>query len=171
MKTFSFALVLTGLAVAQGPDYTTISGSLRANQAVAKTNLVKAAEKMPEDLYNFAPTPDVRSFGALIGHVADANNTFCSGAAGEASPNPGIEKSKKTKSELVAAIKAAFDYCDKVYGALTDQSAGQIVKFRNTDRTRAWLLTFNSQHSYEHYGNIVTYMRLKNLVPPSSEKK
>jgi uncharacterized damage-inducible protein DinB len=111
----------------------------------------------------------VRTFAQLVGHLADANNAFCSAALGVANPNPGIEKSKSSKADLVAALKAAIELCDKAY-EINDTQAVEIVKFRNQERSRISLLQFNSFHSNLHYGNLITYLRLKKITPPSSER-
>jgi uncharacterized damage-inducible protein DinB len=138
--------------------------------SMAKNNLVKAAEKMPEENYSFKPTPEVRSFAQLVDHVSDANYGFCSAVLGEKPPVSGVEKSKTTKADLVQAIKDSFAYCDKAYDGLTDAAATQMVKFFGQERPKLAILEFNNMHDFEHYGNIVTYLRLKNIVPPSSER-
>lgn len=138
---------------------------------IVKNNLVKAAEKMPEENYAFKPAPEVRSFGQLVGHVADAQYSFCSAALGEKSPAPGIEKSKTTKADLVLALNEAFAYCDKAYNGMTDAHAAEMVKFFGREQAKLTVLAFNNAHNDEHYGNIVTYMRMKGLVPPSSESR
>jgi len=136
---------------------------------IVKNNVTKAAEKMPEDNYAFKPTPEVRSFGQLVGHVADAQYSFCSAALGEKNPALGIEKSKTTKADLVQALNAAFAYCDKAYDGMTDAHAAETVKFFGGEHAKLTVLSFNNAHNDEHYGNMVTYMRIKGLVPPSSE--
>ena len=138
---------------------------------MVKNNLVKAAEKMPEENYSFKPTPEVRSFGQIVGHVADAQYLFCSVVRGEKNPAPGIEKSKTTKADLVKALNDGFAYCDKAYNAMTDAQAAEMVKFFGQDRAKLTVLSFNIAHDDEHYGNLVTYMRMKGLVPPSSEQR
>jgi uncharacterized damage-inducible protein DinB len=138
---------------------------------MVKNNLVKAAEKMPEENYSFKPTPEVRSFGQIVGHVADAQYLFCSVVLGEKNPAPGIEKSKTTKADLVKALNDGFAYCDKAYNAMTDAQSAEMVKFFGQDRAKLTVLSFNSAHNDEHYGNLVTYMRMKGLVPPSSEQR
>lgn len=165
-------VLLAGAMVlsAQAPDLKTLSGGAQALHNMTKRAIVGAAEKMKAEDYDFAPTSGVRTFGQLVGHVADAQYLFCSAAAGETNPAPGIEKSKKTKDDLVAALKEAMAYCDKVYAATTDSNATQIVKFFGGERTRLNVLSFNTTHNYEHYGNMVTYMRMKGLVPPTSER-
>ncbi len=134
-----------------------------------KTTLLRSAEKMPEESYGFKPTEAVRSFGQLIGHVADAQYMFCSAVLGEKNPAPRIEKTKSSKAELVASLKSAFAYCDKAYEGLTDASASETVKLFMDDMPKIDVLTANAMHSVEHYGNVVTYLRLKDIVPPSSE--
>ena len=156
---------------AQTPDLKTLSGGARALQNQTKAAIVAAAEKMKAEDYEFAPTTGVRTFGQLVGHVADAQYLFCSAASGETDPAPDIEKSKKSKDDLVAALKKAMAYCDNVYTGTTDSNVAQVVKFFGGERTRLNVLSFNTMHNYEHYGNMVTYMRIKGLVPPTSERK
>jgi uncharacterized damage-inducible protein DinB len=134
-----------------------------------KPNLIKAAEKMPEENYSFKPTPEVRSFGQIVGHVADAQYMFCSIVLGDGTKPPGIEKSKTTKADLVKALNDSFAYCDKAYEGMTDAHAAEMVKFFGRDMAKLTILSINIAHDDEHYGNIVTYMRIKGLVPPSSE--
>jgi uncharacterized damage-inducible protein DinB len=131
--------------------------------------VIGAAEKMPEQNYSFKPTPDVRSFGQLVGHVADANYMFCSQASGEANPAKNIEKTKTSKGELVAALKDAVAYCNTAFGSMTDAKGSQMVKLFNFDLAKLSLFSLNTAHTDEHYGNMVTYMRMKGIVPPTSE--
>ena len=168
MKTYVLLAVICVLAsplVAQNP----LSVSHKGVYTIAKTNVIRAADKMPEENYSFRATDAVRTFGQIVAHVADAQYLFCSATLGEKNPSPGIEKSKTTKADLVKALNEAFAYCDKVYDGMTDAHAADMVKFFGRDTTKLAVLSFNSAHTMEHYGNIVTYMRLKNLVPPSSE--
>jgi uncharacterized damage-inducible protein DinB len=161
----SFILLLATTLGAQNP----LSKETLGLFGMTKTNLIKAAEKMPEEHYRFRPTPEVRTFGQLVGHVADAQYLFCGAVKGGEVPRPGVEKSMTSKDDLVAALKQAMAYCDTVYSELTDEQAAQAVKFFGRERTKLGVLNFNMGHNYEHYGNIVTYMRMKGLVPPSSE--
>jgi uncharacterized damage-inducible protein DinB len=131
--------------------------------------VIRAAEKMPEENYSFKPTPDVRSFGELVGHVADANYMFCSQASGEANPMKGLEKTKTSKADLVAAIKGAVAYCNKTFDSMSDAKGSQMVKLFNFNLAKLTLLSLNTAHTDEHYGNMVTYLRLKGIVPPTSE--
>jgi len=138
--------------------------------ARVKTILVSAAEKMPEENYNLKPTEAIRSYGQLVGHVADAQYMFCSVALGEKNPGLKIEQTKTTKADLVAALKEAVAYCDKAYDSMTDASGSQMVKLFDMDLPKLGVLNINNMHDMEHYGNMVTYMRLKNIVPPTSEQ-
>ena len=134
-----------------------------------KDVLLRSAEKMPAENYSFKPTDAVRSFGQILGHVADSQYYFCSAALGEKNPAPKIEQTKTSKADLIAALKGAFAYCDKAYDGMTDAAAAQTVKVMGGDKPKPIVLTINNMHTLEHYGNLVTYMRMKNIVPPTSE--
>jgi uncharacterized damage-inducible protein DinB len=137
--------------------------------AAVKGILLRSAEKVPAEDYNFKPTEAVRSYGQIIGHVADAQYLFCSLALGEKNPAPKVEQTKTSKADLIAALKEAFTYCDKAYDGMTDVSGTQMVKLFGNNTPKLDVLTVNNMHNLEHYGNLVTYMRLKNIVPPTSE--
>lgn len=159
-------LAPTALASAQdNPQSTWTKGAY----GMIKMVLLRSAEKVPEESYGFKPTEAVRSFGQIVGHVADAQYSFCSIVLGEKNPALKIEETKTTKADLIAALKAAFAYCDKAYDGMTDSSGAQIVKLFGNDTPKLSVLTVNQMHNMEHYGNLVTYMRLKNIVPPTSE--
>jgi uncharacterized damage-inducible protein DinB len=147
-----------------------ITASERGFYALVSGEVVAAAQKMPEENYSFKPTPDVRSFGQLVGHVADAQYGMCSTAAGETSSPKGIEKTVTSKADLVAALKDAVAYCNKAFAGMTDAQGSQMVKLMNYNVARLSVLSVNTAHTDEHYGNMVTYLRLKGIVPPSSER-
>ena len=134
-----------------------------------KNILVSSAEKMPEENYSFKPTDSIRSYGQIVGHVADAQYNFCALALGEKNPGLKIEQTKTTKADLVAALKDSVAYCDKAYDTMTDASGAQMVPLFGTTMPKLGVLNINNLHDMEHYGNMVTYMRLKNIVPPTSE--
>jgi uncharacterized damage-inducible protein DinB len=136
---------------------------------IAKSDILRSADKIPDDLWSFQPTPDVRTVGQLFAHVADAQYEFCGTVAEGKAPEKDIEKTAKTKTEIVTALKEAFAYCDAAYTKMTDASAAQITTFFGRKVTQIGLMDFNVAHTMEHYGNLVTYMRLKGIVPPSSE--
>jgi uncharacterized damage-inducible protein DinB len=132
--------------------------------------LLRSAEKMPEEDYTFRPVDTVRTYGQIIGHLADAQYLFCSTASREKNPDLKIEKTKTSKADLVGALKDGFAYCDKVYDAMTDVAAIQTVTFFGNDVPKFTVLSINIGHNMEHYGNLVTYMRIKGIVPPTSEQ-
>ncbi|MCI0525807.1 MAG: YciI family protein [Acidobacteria bacterium] len=137
-----------------------------------KRVIIASAEKMPVEHYSFKPTPEVRSYAELVGHVADGNYLTCAPVKGEPNPQKEIqhtEKTAKTKDEVIKALKASFDYCDAVFNHLTDATLKENYKQGERERPKASMATLNVYHGGEHYGNIVVYLRLKGLVPPSSE--
>jgi uncharacterized damage-inducible protein DinB len=146
-----------------------ITTSERGLYGFISGSVVAAAEKMPEANYSFKPTPDVRNFGQLVGHVADANYMFCAMATGAANPAKNVEKTMTAKADLVAAIKDAVAYCNKAFEGMTDASGSELTKFRSFQLARLSLMSLNTAHTDEHYGNMVTYLRLKGIVPPTSE--
>jgi uncharacterized damage-inducible protein DinB len=157
--------VLSGLALAQNP----LSTDTKFWYDTIKKDVIRAAEKMPEENYSFKPAPTVRSFGQIVGHIADDQYYFCMTAKGEKSDKE-FEKTLTAKAALVSALKESFAYCDAVYANFKDADATKPVQsFAGPKSLLSWL-SFNYAHTYEHYGNIVTYMRIKGLVPPSSEK-
>ena len=168
--TVTFVLINCA-ALAQAPDLKSVSGYPKMVQKQVTAWIERAAEKMPEEEYAFKPDPASRSFGQILGHIADADYLFCSTILGESSPSPGVEKSKTTKAELRAALHDAFTYCNRAYDALTDAGANETVKAFGQERNKLGALWFNASHNLEHYGNLVVYMRLKGIVPPSSDPK
>jgi uncharacterized damage-inducible protein DinB len=170
MKLLGTVLMATGVALAQTPDLKTASGYPKMVQKQVTGWIERAAEKMPAEEYAFKPDPAVRSFGEILGHIADANYLFCSGVVGENNPSPGVEKARTTKTELASALHDAFAYCSRAYDTLTDANANDTIKAFGQERNKLGVLWFNASHNLEHYGNLVVYMRVKGIVPPSSEK-
>jgi hypothetical protein len=177
---FAFAALLVVPVALLGQEKSQSPSALPANPITASEKgfysfvsnaVVGAAEKMPEANYPFKPTPDVRTFGQLVGHVADASYMFCSQATGEANPGKDIEKTKTSKADLVAALKDAVAYCNKSFDSMTDAKGSQMVKFFNYDLAKLTLFSINTAHADEHYGNMVTYLRIKGIVPPTSENQ
>jgi uncharacterized damage-inducible protein DinB len=133
--------------------------------------ITTVAEELPESTYAYRPTPEVRSAGQLVGHVANAQYMFCSTALGEPAPQKeDIEKTRTRKTELVTALKESTKYCDRAYSQ-TDRAAQQSTKLFGEQRTRLFVLGLNAAHNAEHYGNLVTYLRLNGIVPPSSRQR
>jgi hypothetical protein len=145
----------------------TEAAAIKASYNGIKNNLNGAAEKMPDDQYNFKASPDIRTFGALIAHVADSQARTCSAIAGSTPPESA--GSKTAKADLVAALKASFDICDGVINSLSDEDASKTVSMgRGGPRSKFAVLWGIIAHSNEEYGYLAVYMRLKGIVPPSS---
>ncbi len=166
LGTLLICLITPAVAMCQENPLSTFN---KTAYGAVKNILLRSAEKMPEENYNFKPTDAVRSYGQILGHVADAQYMFCSIELGEKNPDLKIEQTKTSKTDLIAALKGAFAYCDKAYDGMTDASATQMVNLFGGDTPKLSVLTVNNMHSLEHYGNLITYMRLKNIVPPTSE--
>lgn len=165
------ALSAVGTLSAQAPQTPAAAPSLAAEAKAAyngiKNNMTKMAEKMPEENYAFQPVKEIRTFAALVGHVADAQARACSATMGE--PKAVNAASKTTKADLVAALKESFTICDAAFDALTDANATEAIRGPRGQRTRVSVLNGVTIHSNEEYGYMAVYMRLKGIVPPSSE--
>jgi uncharacterized damage-inducible protein DinB len=161
-----------GVGAALTPSTAT---SINNMHMTIRRDLLESAEAMPAADYAFKPTPQIRSFAELVGHVASANNYFCSMAKGEAPPSTvNFERTVTDKAALVKALGSALSYCDAVYKETTDANANQPVKLAGPggtgQSTRALVLMFNTTHNNEHYGNVILYLRLKGIVPPSTAR-
>lgn len=171
------ALILASLiavpALAQSPAPSANPGvdAAKTTFTIMSRYFTAAAEQLPEADYSFRPVETVRTVGQLIGHVAGANNMICAAALGEAQKaEDDIEKTVTTKAGLVAALKASNEYCARAY-AMTDAAAAGRTTLFGQDQSKAFALSLNAAHVGEHYGNMVTYMRIKGLVPPSSQPR
>ena len=135
-----------------------------------KNNLLKSAEKMPDGDYSFKPTPDIRSFAEVLGHVITAQSRSCAAAmGGDAKP---VDASGKTsKADVTAALQDSFSICDKAFAALTDANASESIKTPRGQSSRLGLLVGTLAHDSEQYGLIAMYLRMKGLVPPSSDRR
>ena len=168
------AAVVLSAATAKAQTGDSISQAIRQAWDDAKGNLRQSAELMPEGDYGFKPVDSVRTFGQILAHTAGANYVFCSAARGEKSPFPEdhFEKTATTKAAITKGVADSIAYCDAAYKALTDQSAAAAITmpFGMGSRPRASALIGNTGHVQEHYGNLVTYFRIKGMVPPSSRR-
>ena len=159
------AVCFAGGLQAQNP----LASDTRFWYTAIKGFVIRAAQKMPEENYSFRPVDTVRTFRPdCRPHRRRSSTLFCSTVKGESKPTE-IEKTVTSKADLIDNLKQAFSYCDAVYDSFTDAHAADKVKTFAGERTKLSILSFNYAHAYEHYGNIVTYMRIKGLVPPSSE--
>lgn len=164
----------TGQAPPQPRSAATVVVSLAQNAwAGAKRNIVESADQMPEADYGFKPVDTVRTFGQILAHVADSNYFYCARSKGEAPPVPDgtLEKTATTKAAIVKALGESVAYCDAVYASLTAASAADVVKAGDNQIPRVQPLFSNVSHNVEHYGNLVTYFRMKKMVPPSTKRE
>ena len=144
--------------------------ALRAVWESVSGHVLRSAEQMPESDYGFRPVETVRTFGQQIAHVAGAQYSMCAAALGEPPKEEDeIEKSMTTKAQLVAALRASSEYCRRAY-AQSDADAARPITMYGQARTRMYALALNATHDGEHYGNLITYLRIKGMVPPSSQR-
>jgi uncharacterized damage-inducible protein DinB len=163
--------VLASLANAQIspslPNPTTAPNPLTKTLSIFRSNMqdkiMKSADAMPESKYSYRPTKDVRSFAEILNHVAFISYTLCSNAKGEVPPTTASGKGSKT--EIMAYLKGAFDYCDGVYSGFTDAHLNDPANFFGAETNKMFILTQVGNHDALHYGNLVTYLRLNGLEP------
>ena len=136
-----------------------------------REDVVRSAERMPAEHFDFQPTPDVRTFGQLVGHVATNLYVMCAAAGAESNPHPTIVgQTVSGKADLVDGLKAAYEYCEEALASLNDVNGLNKVT-ASREGTRLSFLVAAIEHTSLHYGNMVTYMRLKGLVPTSSDRR
>jgi len=171
-----FVFTLTASAAsAQGPAQqgpVSLSVSLQRSYAAIKSNLMLAAEKLPEADYGFKPSSmaEVRTYGQLFGHVANAQFNACSAARGVPNPNMGVNNEQKTvRAEIIKALADSFAFCDPAFAALTEANGAEIMTQGRGQVARSAILAGLIAHSNEMYGTAGVYMRAKNIVPPSTE--
>ena len=175
MRKAVLTVVALAFSVATAAAQNPVSNAIRSSWNEVKRDIKESAEQMPEANYSFKPTPEVRSFGAILAHVAGASYVFCAAAKGEKSPfaEEAFEKTATTKAAIVKVTNDAIAYCDGAYTAATDATLGQMVAapFGTGQVPRANPLIGQIGHDNEHYGNLVTYFRIKGMVPPSSKRQ
>jgi uncharacterized damage-inducible protein DinB len=132
-----------------------------------KEHILAAVAKMPEDGFSFKPTPDIRSFAEVVNHVTEAQGHTCPAVSGDAMPAAGAKPT--SKAEVISALKASFDACDKAFDSLTDANASSVIKTPRGERTRLGTLVGNISHDQEQWGILSVYLRLKGIHPTGSE--
>ncbi len=166
------ACVVVGLMVA-APAFgqgSPMPGEVQKAYAGVKANVLKAADKMPADAYSYKPTPDIRTFARVVNHVTEAQFRIC-GASNHTDPaGQKVPPETADKAAIVEALKASFAECDKAYAGLTDANMSEVLNAGPFTRSRLGLMWGNVSHDNEQYATLALYMRLKGLVPPSSEK-
>jgi hypothetical protein len=174
LSLLSGMILVASAAAAQPPAAGPVGTAVGLQRAYAqlKTTITLSAEKMPDADYFFKPTPDIRGYGQLWGHVADAQFGQCSGAKGVPNPRQGQPTFEMltTKAEIVKAVADSFAFCDDAFSSLTDESAAQMISNgRGGQQSRVTALTGVLVHGSEMYGIGTVYLRLKGLIPPSTD--
>jgi hypothetical protein len=162
------SLILSGVALGQSSP---LASEVQTAYARLKPNIVKAAEKMPPEDYGYKPTPDIRTFARVVNHVIEAQFHIC-GAANHMDPaaSPKVPADTADKAAIMEALNASFAECDKAYAGLTDANITEMLQAGPAKRSRLSLLWGNISHDNEQYATLALYLRLKGLVPPTSEK-
>jgi uncharacterized damage-inducible protein DinB len=182
LPSAGLVLLLVTSAAAQdkaqaGGGASPIVNSIKTSYTSLKNNLTKSAEMVPDAKYTFKPSgvaPEVRSFGQLIGHIANVNSSWCGGISGlqvtgELGPG-GVDYEKiTTKAGLQKALADSFAVCDKAFADVNDRNGATVTQLPMGSTTKIGGLAANNVHLAEHYGNIVTYLRAMGMVPPSSQ--
>jgi hypothetical protein len=158
------------LAQAPAPGPTGPAAEVQAAYTRLKPNVIKAAEKMPADDYGYKPTPDIRAFGRVVNHVTEAQFHTCTTLNGTKFDPSSVPADTAGKDAIVAALKASFAECDKAYASLTDGTLMEVATMGPMKRTHIGLAWGNVSHDNEQYAELSTYLRLKGLIPPTSEK-
>ena len=174
--TLAVIATIPSLALAQAPPpapqtFTLAGNGVRGYQNIQR-NLLEAAEKMPDADYAFKPTPDVRPFGQLVAHIALSQFGTCSALKGDAAPphKDDKEEATRTKTELVALLKESSAYCDPALTSLKDEDLTTLTKSGQNQVAKGLFLMGTIAHGNEVYGTMAVYLRLKGLVPPSTER-
>ena len=167
---FALAAVLagTGALAAQSNVPPTVSGEVKQNYMRTKDLILRAAAKMPEDGYSLKATPEVRTFAQAIGHISEAQGMICGGINGQPER---ADTSKTAKADVIAELKKSFDACDKAYDSINESNVSLVGGAGFMGGTLVGRLYGNLIHDNEMYGTIVVYLRLKGIVPPSSEPR
>jgi uncharacterized damage-inducible protein DinB len=175
--TAAAVLAAPAVALAQtpaaAPQTFTLSGNMVRGYQNIERNLTEAAEKMPDADYAFKPTPEIRPFGELVAHVALSQFGTCAALKGDAAPPHKDDKEEATrgKTELVALLKESTAYCDPVLTSLKDEDLTVLAKAGQNQAAKGLFLAGTVTHGNEMYGTMAVYLRLKGIVPPSTERQ
>ncbi|MGO9255049.1 MAG: DinB family protein [Bryobacteraceae bacterium] len=164
LSLMMLAASLAAIGSLQAQTTNPVIAEMKQSYTTEKGYLTRAAAAMPQENYSFKPTPDIRTFAALLAHIADHQTRFCSTAMG--TPKQGDAESKTSKADLVAALAASYAVCDAAWDSITDANATEKVG----QRTKLGTLLVDVIHSNEEYGYMAIYFRLKGIVPPSTDR-
>jgi hypothetical protein len=166
----TFLLFATPALLAQSPMAKVFDGQIK----MIESEVTALAEAMPAAQYGFAPTKGefkgVRTFGEQAKHIAETNYAVASAILGE-KPDAPDAKSLKSKDEIVAYLKGSLVFAHKAVGSITDANAFEPVQspFGQGKTTRAYLGSVFAWHSFDHYGQMVVYARMNDVIPPASK--
>ena len=162
-------LAIWGAAAQPLVAQSSIAEELRREWASSRRQMVAIAEAMPAEKFHFKPTPEVRSFGEIVAHFAGENLAWMETVAGVPDSGRGARITNlQDRGEILRAVSEYFDYGATVLANLTDQTALETVPLMGR-RLPRWLVVMEAiGHSKEHYGNLVTYLRLSGITPPAS---
>lgn len=163
---FVAALWCAGGLVAQSGANPTIASEVRQNYQHTRDLILRAAAKMPDEGYSLKPTPEVRTFAQVVGHIAEAQAMICGGIAGVPTR---VDTSKTAKTDVIVELTKSFAVCDRAYELINDSNISQVGGAGFMGGTMVGRLYGNLIHSNEMYGTMVVYLRMKGVVPPSSE--
>jgi hypothetical protein len=164
-------LVAPLMAQAQGAS-NPLSSTVRKILNDNAKNLVASAEEMPADKYGYQPTPEIRTFGQVVAHIAMVNNGLCSKLFTPAAPMPEKISDTDSKEKLVDGLKASMDYCDQAFSKLTDANLSEMIpSFGGRQMTRLGVALIVTNDLIDHYAGIAIYLRLNKLLPPTAQKK
>ncbi len=168
MSVFAALLAGSGALLAQNGALPTVSGEIKQNYTRTRALILRAAEKMPDDAYSFKATPEVRTFAQAVGHISEAQAMICGGILSQPSK---ADTSKTAKADVIGELKKSFDLCDRAYDSVNDANISVVGGSGFMGGTLAGRLYGNLIHDNEMYGTLVVYLRLKGIVPPSSEDR
>ncbi len=163
-KTLALIVLLPWMLTAQD----NIAKSLQANWQRTKQQIMEVGEAMPEDKFGFKATSEQRNFGEQLAHLAEANFALMSRIAGSKAPEAAHPK---TKAEILKAVGDSFDYGDGVLAKLTDAAAVEALKVGTAETTRLRIAVGAMTNCYDHYGQLVVYLRLNGIVPPATARQ
>jgi uncharacterized damage-inducible protein DinB len=164
-------LVLSAIVVLAGARtgraQTSFLEPLKAQWENTRALVLRMAEAIPEEKYDFKPTPEVRSFRDQLTHLVGENYMFMGMVVGERPAEGSRADSLKSKDEILKALKESYDYGAKVWSGLTEQKALEMMPGRGGQQVQRWTpILANIVDNMDHYGNLVVYVRLNGMVPP-----
>lgn len=164
-RTCVMGMVVIGVATSAQAQSRAMEG-IRGEFADVKRSVVAAAEKAPDALYGYQPTPDVYTFRKMLLHIADASYSICSGFKGTPGQRPKVDADAAlAKPDVLATVNAAFSFCDEALATATDATLGEEVKTPRSTRVKSYYVSHLLAHTSLHYGNLVTYLRLNKIAP------